>query len=651
MSNYCCRLEAAGPARRAVTPEVSVVIVGAGQRGLSTLERLCTLYHLYSSAPRLRVHVVDPGQPGQGSHRDTQPDHLLTNTSTAQITIFVDHSVTNSGPSRAGPSYSEWLWLSGYRWRDNAIVCGDGDAIPDDTYTPRALLGHYLRWCFDHINESAPVGIAVQEHRTEAVGIESRGEGFVVNLRGEDAIIADYVFVTTGHASGCTSTVEKATLASIESLRSRNPHIGFVPSAAAFSQLDMVGSEAKVLICGTGLSAADALSGLTTGRGGRFEVSENRRFLYMPSGREPRITLYSRQGLPSGAKGINQKSLGDEYEATYFTKSFIDTKRRECGQLNWEKDLLPCLIREIETCWANTVTKEAGPTAPPLDTQHVSYLIHKLLHPWDGEVIRSPEDHRRFVLEHVAGDIDAAFGGNVNHPAKAVAEMLRDLNDVVRHAVDYGSLDEQSHRVFLRDWVSINNRLAAGPPKERTMELLALLEAGIVEIFEPDPKVVLYSERGCYVASTTRFGYLREQSFDVLVRARVAPFHLDLSPSPFFSAGEQNGVFLPFQNGSFRPGGIAINRSLNVISAQGKPIPNMWAMGYVVEGANYYTNVLPSPLSNSCSLRDAATAAVGMLDHVSSNTGAVVENMGTRAASINDVDVEGRPLAITMKSS
>lgn len=649
MSNYCCSLEAASPGR-AVEPEVSVVIVGAGQRGLSTLERLCTLYQLYGNAPRLRVHVIDPGQPGQGSHTDTQPHHLLTNTSTAQITIFVDHSVRNSGPGRAGPSYSEWLWLSGYRWRDG-IVRGDGDPIPDDTYTPRALLGHYLRWCFDHIRGSAPVGITVQEHRTEAVGIERRGHGYIINLRGEDAIFADYVFVTTGHASGVTSTVEKATLASIESLRPRNPHIGFVPSAAAFSQLDTVGSEAKILICGTGLSAADALSGLTTGRGGRFKASGDRRFLYIPSGREPRITLYSRQGLPAGAKGVNQKSLGDEYEATYFTKSFIDTKRRECGQLNWEKDLLPCLIREIEACWASTVTRDAGPASPVLDAQQVSCLVHKLLYPWDGEVIRSPEDHRRFVLAHVAGDIDAAFGGNVSHPAKAVAEMLRDLNDVVRHAVDYGGLDEQSHRVFLRDWVSINNRLAAGPPKERTMELLALLEAGVIDIFEPDPEVVLDSERGCYVASTTRFGYLHEQSFDVLVRARVAPFHLDLSPSPFFSAGEQNGIFSPFQNGSFRPGGIAINRSLNVISAQGGPTPNMWAMGYVVEGANYYTNVLPCPLSNSCSLRDAATAALGMLDHVSSKTGAAVEKMGTTAACISEVDMEGRPLAIVMKGS
>ncbi|KAI1300929.1 FAD-NAD(P)-binding-domain-containing protein [Xylaria venustula] len=619
MSNFRCRPAATSP-ERTIKPELSVIIVGAGQRGLSVLERLCTLYPACNDAPKLRVHVADPGLPGQGCHSETQPLYLLTNTSTTQITIFVDSSVKDTGPPRPGPSFSEWLWLSGYRWR-NGIVHGDGDPIPPDTFASRALLGHYLRWCFDHIRRNAPVNIVVEEHHTEAVGIKGRGESFVVDLRGEDPILVDYVFVTTGHASGRISAMDEVTMANIESLKSCNPRIGFIPSAAAFSRLGTIRSDAKVLICGTGLSAADAVSELTAGRGGRFEVLGHRRLRYIPSGREPMITLYSRQGLPAGAKGINQKTLGVDYEAVYFTQDFIDTKRRERGQLDWDRDVLPCLIREIEACWTTTIMKAGGSNASSPCAKHVRCLVHKLLYPWDGEVIRSPGEHRRFVLDHLAEDIEAAFGGNLCHPVKAVAEMLRDLNDVMRYAVDYCGLDERSHRIFMRDWVPINNRLAAGPPKERNMQLLALIEAGVVNIFEPDPEVAFDNERGCYRASTTRFGYKHEECFDVLMRARVAPFNLDLSPSPFFLEGRQNGIFVPFRNGSFSPGGIAINRSLNVLDTQGIPIKTIWAMGYAVEGANYYTNVLPCPLSNSCSLRDAATAVQGMIANVSHSTG------------------------------
>jgi hypothetical protein len=638
MSNLCGLLQTAIPRQLTTMPEVSVVIVGAGQRGLSTLERLCTLYSGNGDGPRLRVHVVDPGMPGQGSHSQNQPPHLLTNTSTAQITIFVDSSVKGSGPIRSGPSYAEWLWLSGYRWKDG-IVHGDGDPIPDDTFTSRALLGHYLRWCFDHIRDSAPVAITVQEHCTEAVNIERQGEGFVVGMRDENPVFADYVFVTTGHMSGRVSAADEATLADIKSLKSQNPHIGFFPSAAAFSKLETIEPEAKVLICGAGLSAADALSILTAGRGGRFEASGLERLRYIPSGREPRVTLYSRQGLPAGAKGVNQRVLGEEYEASHFTSDFVQAKRQEWEQLNWDLDILPCLIREIETCWWSTARNEIGLGALDLHAQQVRDIVHQLLYPWDGEVIKTREDHRSFVLSHIAKDIDAACCGNVRHPAKVVAEMLRDLNDVVRDAVNYGGLDEQSHRSFLRDWTPINNRLAAGPPKERSMQLLALIEAGIVEMFEPDPEVVLDHEHACYRVSTQRFGYLYEECFDVLVRARVAPFNLDLSPSPFFATGKQNGIFAPFRNGSFSPGGIAIDRSLNVLSAQGIPIKNMWAMGYVVEGANYYTNVLPCPLSNSVSLRDAATAVQGMLAHLASTAvgreKSVIMEKDITVASIN----------------
>ncbi|KAF2874895.1 hypothetical protein BDV95DRAFT_301969 [Massariosphaeria phaeospora] len=209
-----------------------------------------------------------------------------------------------------------------------------------------------------------------------------------------------------------------------------------------------------------------------------------------------------------------------------------------------------------------------------------------------------------------------AAATNKRDPVKAVSEMLRDLNDIVRHAVYYCGLDEQSQRSFFCDWVSINNILAAGPPKERNMQLLALLEAGIVVIFETDLEVWLDDERAWYRASSSRFGYLHEDCFDVLVQARVKAFDLDWSPSPFLAARTQNGIFAPFRNASFVPDGIAIERSLNVLEAHGMSMKIMWALGYVVEGAHHYTYVLPCPLSNSRSLRDATTVARRMLEDV-----------------------------------
>jgi len=70
-----------------------VVIVGAGPRGLGVLERITAVYAERAPDWGLHVHLVDPGEPGQGTHKSFQPEHLLTNTVAGQLTLFTDESV------------------------------------------------------------------------------------------------------------------------------------------------------------------------------------------------------------------------------------------------------------------------------------------------------------------------------------------------------------------------------------------------------------------------------------------------------------------------------------------------------------------------------------------------------------------------------
>lgn len=303
--------------------EIPVVIVGAGQRGLSTLERISALYPAFGAPLRFRIHVVDPGLHGQGSHRGGQEEHLITNTTIAQTTVFVDESVQEGGPAIAGPSYADWLWLAGYRW-NGGIVRGPGEPIPDDTYTPRSLLGEYLHWCFTHISENVPEGVVVEQHKAEAVDIRRVGERFVIELSTNKSVLADFVFITTGHPSSGQSSDDAQLIARIDGLKAFNSSIDYIPSSCAFGRLSNVAASARVLICGTGLTAADAVSSLTLGRGGRYEPVGPRRLRYLASGREPKISLYSRQGLPASAKGINQKAIGKNYVPQHFTFAFID---------------------------------------------------------------------------------------------------------------------------------------------------------------------------------------------------------------------------------------------------------------------------------------------------------------------------------------
>jgi hypothetical protein len=53
-----------------------------------------------------------------------------------------------------------------------------------------------------------------------------------------------------------------------------------------------------------------------------------------------------------------------------------------------------------------------------------------------------------------------------------------------------------------------------------------------------------------------------------------------------------------------------------VINRAGDVIPNLWALGYVVEGAHFYTYVLPRPFSNSRGLQDAGRACIAMVNDI-----------------------------------
>ena len=87
----------------------TIVIVGAGPRGLSVLERLVTIGSAIDApGSNLVVEIVDPYEFGAGRiWRSDQSGALLMNTVIGQITIF-GHDPAEPEED-AGPSFWEWL--------------------------------------------------------------------------------------------------------------------------------------------------------------------------------------------------------------------------------------------------------------------------------------------------------------------------------------------------------------------------------------------------------------------------------------------------------------------------------------------------------------------------------------------------------------
>jgi uncharacterized NAD(P)/FAD-binding protein YdhS len=600
----------------------SVVIVGLGPRGLNLLERVSALLVEQPLAAALTIHLVDPNIPGQGAHGWIQPAHLLVNTVAGQITMYSDPSCLGAGPIIPGPSFMEWAIKKGYKKVGGTyVISSSGEQISENDYLPRAFLGEYLTSVYDTIIARLPDSVEVSNHRREATNITRFDSGKLeVELYGGFAIDADYVFLTTGHINSEPDDFDNQFKDWVEKGQRKNSQLQYFRGPYPITDLASIGPNARVGVVGIGLSSTDILSALTVGVGGSFDRVSKDRFKYNPCGREPKMTVFSRQGIPFGGRATNQKGNEGKYKPSFFTKTYIDERRKVVNdpsgksQLDFDWDVWPCLKKEMAYVYSCTAKGQWILSEDYQMSAEDEAAIDKIMHPIDEHSFSDPETYRNFVREYIISDIADAIGGNMENPAKAATDVLRDVRDIIRYAIDQGGLTPESHDKFLKGWCSIINRIAVGPPKERNIELLALMDAGIVTFdVGPAPEMGFDAGTGKFKLTSTKFKVPITQYYDVMVRAKIDMFEPERSTSKLVQSILKSGLAVPYQNGPFKAGGLNVNEKGNIIDSKNEAVDNLFAQGNIVEGSNFYTFVLPRPNVNSRSIYDAGVAAMTVL--------------------------------------
>ena len=676
----------------------SVTILGMGPRGLSVFERLAAAVSAAAAssggAPPLDIVVVEPGECGPGVHAARQPHHLLINTVASQVTLFPAPGAVRHRPVCATPTLTDWARQSGYRRVGERFVrldgIGAGDEITEADYLPRALLGEYLAWTYQRVAAALPAGVTLTHHRLRAADLWRQRDGRVaVELDNGFVVHSDFLFLTTGHGRNLPSDLD-AWLGKFARDHARyNSRLAFVRQVYPLDQLVAVGPEARVAIQGLGLSAHDVIAELTVGRGGAFVAAAGhaRRgapaLRYQPSGREPSMTLCSRNCLPYAARGINQKGLDGRHQPHYFTPDAVDALRRMAlvsrgsRQLDFDRELLPLLKREMAWVYRNTLARTAAlpaaaladgqgagagygaaggqlpgkrggrPSGQPdgLPSGHLpgqpggaprgamaaraalvpdprtfvpdaedEALIDALLFPLQGRRFANLDEFRGFFTDWLRADLREARLGNVDSAAKAATDVLRDVRATLQAAVEHGGLTPASHRKFLNVYHPAFNRAAFGPPLRRNEELLALLDAGVVDIVSgPHSTVEIDEDDSTFVLGTKFTDGTERRPVDVLVVARLDAFFPETDESLLIRNVLKRGLVRPYYNGLFHPGGIEIDADCRPLDTAGELARNIWALGYPVEGCHYYTHALPRPLMRSRQVLDADRCVAAML--------------------------------------
>ncbi|MGO8960321.1 MAG: FAD/NAD(P)-binding protein [Streptosporangiaceae bacterium] len=624
------------------TAPVSVGIVGLGSRGLSVLERIVTLARLAGLAPgQVRVEIIDPACTGAGVHDLSQPDYLLLNTTCSQASMFPDSCTVGADVGMTGPSLYGWATERDLRLAADGYTVGEtGRPIRPTDFLPRRLLGEYLRWFFGQLRAQAAGHIRLNMHAATALDLSSAPDGsLLASLSDGTCVQVNHLFLTTGYTPN-----------------SAGPHS---PGAGQLTEpyplperLASLAAGQQVAIAGFGLSAMDVMSCLTVGRGGRF-VSRAGQLRYVPSGREPALLMYSRSGVPCRARP-KVVEFGPKYQPLAFTAAGIDALRAvRGGPLDFDADVLPLVLTEMRAAYRRCQARRSGPAAEaaldqalgraspagpgpvgqgPAGQGHAGRLaaLTAVLDVMDARLGRfdaaatldgsigmdltDAAAYERWLSAYVLADLAEGLLGFAGSPVKAALDVLRELRDTFRYAIDFGGLTPGSLEEFTRRTIPAVNRAVVGPQYERHLELLALLEAGIVRApFGPAPEVSRNSgaSRWTIRATGLRAGYSAEVEW--IVAAQVPLPAVATSASPLLASLHRKGWIRPYRPDSSLVHGIDIGRDQHPVDARGVPDERIWVLGPLCEGATFYNNLVPSPNMRSRPVLDAHRCVAAML--------------------------------------
>ncbi len=684
--------------------EVDVLVVGGGPRAISVIERLTARGSAHHA---VRVAVVDRFEVGAGATwRTDQSPELLNNTYSAHTTIYPDDSTPMDGPVTPGPDLVEWArdvvagvprttapasagWSAGPRpdW-----VAEEAAAVQPWSYPTRRLQGVYFREQLESI--LARGGVEMTAVVGTVVGIEPAQAGRPAEtahsakrglsaetahsarrgLSAETAHSADRgVSAGSAHSGDSGESVGRGVrLADGRVIRTRavvlaqgmiqarrSPETeervaaaeahGLVyvePGMPAERDWDRVPAGEDVVVAGLGANFFDVVAVLTAGRGGRFVAGDSPvELTYLPSGREPRLLVGSRRGLPYRSKSW-YGGFPPRYTPRLATREWFASAATVPDQ-DFTRDIWPQLAREFVVAHLGTLLRHHPATVPSLaddDGELPSALLARIAAADPGDLgalvrdvvvdpdrwidverldrpeVRRPslEEWRAWTTRWVRAELES-ITRPLASPRAEVNRAMATLRSQVAGLVRAGAIHPASVATDVRGWFdALGLALASGPPPERTAQLLALVRAGVVDLLGEGLSVSV--ENGVFVARSQVVG--REHRVRALVETRMSKGHADVTDDPLLRSLLDSGrARLHTRTGP--DGAVARTRSLDVtpeefhlLDAEGRPDPQVIVLGIpagdVQPGSAIgATPGLPSPLTAG-----ADRAAAQLLERV-----------------------------------
>ncbi len=502
----------------------SVAVVGAGPWGTYAVERLTALVRAGSFPRPFQLLVLEAsGNFGCGRvHHDQQTESSQLNRVASQIAFAADETVSNILlPSRLRPTMAEWA-------SEKFTQTGNDRYQLESTDIPsRALHGEALRDAFNtYVTALRDVPrVDVRLIAARADRLTPRVDGRVDLGAGPLLWTVNHVLLTTGHGA-----VDLAPYPLREYLDGTVPTIALEGMGLTSIDVILALTEGRD---GT-FEAAETPTGLSYHPAG---AEPARIFPFSRSGHFASARPRNDKALdPTGRGHAAQQLTG-----RHLTENNVNTLLARSPVLDFQRSVEPLIVAEMTEAYYRALLGIAGSRALPdlrprsetlcahadstedlytdLDRLHDAYLTAvahpgsagarhatALLaelppHPEHGRapltafvvdwrhqlrpvaVARAGTGHAEHVRARMLWDLACARQGNVRNPWKAAWDgVWRDLRPLVGAAVDLERLAPYSRAYFTGTLLRAYNREVNGAGAETIAKLIALIDAGIVDL-------------------------------------------------------------------------------------------------------------------------------------------------------------------------
>ena len=532
----------------ALPDRFDAVIVGGGPRGVATVLRTAARVATSGAGPA-RLAVVDAMAVGPGATwLIDQPAQYLNNTQADATTVHPDDSTRMSGPAAPGPDLVDWARRVRAEGGHPAgeWVLTEASELTGATFPTRRLQGVYFR---DQLDAAIATGaVEVTEVVGLAVDLEQLGEETVVVLRDGRRLAAPTVVLAQGMVQSQRSHDVTALVDFADRFALRYVEPG-MPAERTYTGLP---AGEPVLVRGLGANFFDVIGQLAAEWGGEFTLVDGDargRLRYHPSGLEPQLVVGSRRGVPYRSKPDGGRSVRP-FVPRWASAEWFDALTTR-SDVDFRSEVWPVLAREFARVYLDALTEVApdavaGEWLPGLDVADTqdevdavlsgavpdprwAWTLDELHRPTHGDPI-GEKGWSQLVRRLIADEL-GSMSDPWRHPRAAVngamGALRRSIGRLTRHGVFTG---ESLARDVLGWFDGDSLALASGPPAERVRLVLALIEAGVVELIGPELVTEADETAGLFRAASPITG--RVVTSSVLLETRMSKGRIPQTSDP-----------------------------------------------------------------------------------------------------------------------